>query len=309
MVTIAIPLLCAAFLVIHRHYRIVARRLRAGAAAVRFEPPPENTTVVYVEDIGEATELAAWYGRLISGRALRAVHPLDPGRPDPRGSWWEIGRVPLDAIETRDGRSEGVLDYLWSLPHGGTRFVTLVVPETFLHASLVAAVTRRTTFPLKVRLRREAGIVVANVPIVAGVGPLPAPAERRPAVRLLVSGVQAASLRAMRYAETLGVEDSRAVFLAFEDAEEERMRVVWEREEVPMPLDVVRAPYRDIGPPLVSYVRSITADPDAIVSVVMPELVFSGWRSLLHNQRALYLKRLLLFEPRVILSSVPYRLP
>jgi hypothetical protein len=28
---------------------------------------------------------------------------------------------------------------------------------------------------------------------------------------------------------------------------------------------------------------------------------------LLHNQRALFIKRLLLFEPRVILSSVPYQ--
>ena len=31
----------------------------------------------------------------------------------------------------------------------------------------------------------------------------------------------------------------------------------------------------------------------------MPELVFSGPQRLLHNQRALYIKRLLLFEPRV----------
>jgi hypothetical protein len=36
--------------------------------------------------------------------------------------------------------------------------------------------------------------------------------------------------------------------------------------------------------------------------------VFSGSSRLLHNQRALYLKRLLLFEPRVVLASVPYRL-
>jgi hypothetical protein len=41
----------------------------------------------------------------------------------------------------------------------------------------------------------------------------------------------------------------------------------------------------------------------------MPELVISGWRRLLHNQRALYLKRLLIFEPRIFLSSVPYHLP
>jgi hypothetical protein len=44
------------------------------------------------------------------------------------------------------------------------------------------------------------------------------------------------------------------------------------------------------------------------VSVVLPEIVVSGLSRALHNQRALYLKRLLLFEPRVILSSVPYQL-
>jgi len=41
----------------------------------------------------------------------------------------------------------------------------------------------------------------------------------------------------------------------------------------------------------------------------MPELVLNGPRKHLHNQRALYVKRLLLFEPRVILISVPYQLP
>jgi hypothetical protein len=55
-------------------------------------------------------------------------------------------------------------------------------------------------------------------------------------------------------------------------------------------------------------VRELTVDPAVAVSVVMPELVVRGWQRLLHNQRALYVKRLLLFEPRVILSSVPYQL-
>jgi hypothetical protein len=32
------------------------------------------------------------------------------------------------------------------------------------------------------------------------------------------------------------------------------------------------------------------------------------WQHPLHGQRALYLKRLLLFEERVILSSVPYHI-
>jgi hypothetical protein len=75
-----------------------------------------------------------------------------------------------------------------------------------------------------------------------------------------------------------------------------------------IPLEIEEAPFRDLGDPLRDYLRRLTADGDTIVSVVMPELVVSGWRRLLHNQRALYIKRLLLFEPRVILSSVPYQL-
>ena len=37
--------------------------------------------------------------------------------------------------------------------------------------------------------------------------------------------------------------------------------------------------------------------------MVMPELIFSGPQRLMHNQRALYIKRRLLFEPRVILTA------
>ena len=70
MVTIAIPVLVLLFFAVHRHYRVVARRLHAGAAAVRAEPAPSNTTVIYVEAIDPATELAAWYARRIAGDDL-----------------------------------------------------------------------------------------------------------------------------------------------------------------------------------------------------------------------------------------------
>ena len=311
MVTIAIPILVLLFLVVHRHYRVVARRLHAGAAAVRAEPPPSNTAVIYVEAIDPATELAAWYGRRIAGSDLRAVHVPDPTRrmPDPRGDWWPIGGCRLETLKARDSRADAVLDYLWSLPHGESRFVTLIVPENFDRASLAKAITRRTTFSLKLRLRTEPGIVVTDVPMVDGNAMLSSPASRRIVGRVLVSGVQAASLRAIRYVETLGLDDTKALFFAFDEEEEQRMRAVWLREEVGIPLEVVRAPYRDLGEPLLRHLRTLTGDPDTVVSVVMPELVFSGWRALLHNQRAFYLKRLLLFEPGIILSSVPYHLP
>jgi phage baseplate assembly protein W len=52
----------------------------------------------------------------------------------------------------------------------------------------------------------------------------------------------------------------------------------------------------------------MTSDPATAGVVVMPELVFSGMSRALHNQCAFYIKRMLLFEPRVMLASVPYRL-
>ena len=74
-----------------------------------------------------------------------------------------------------------------------------------------------------------------------------------------------------------------------------------------MPLEVLAAPYRDIGDPLLAYLRELTDEGNDVL-VVLPELILRGWRRLLHNQRALYVKRLLLVEPHVILASVPYQL-
>ncbi len=49
--------------------------------------------------------------------------------------------------------------------------------------------------------------------------------------------------------------------------------------------------------------------PGTVVNIVAPEMVVVARPQLLHNQtRALYIKRLLLAERHVILSSVPYQL-
>jgi hypothetical protein len=115
-------------------------------------------------------------------------------------------------------------------------------------------------------------------------------------------------LRAVNYADALGLEDTRAVFFAFDAEDADRLRAEWAARPMGIPLEIEEAHYRDLGDPLRRYLRRITAEPGTVAVVVMPELIFSGPQRLLHNQRALYVKRLLLFEPRVILTSVPYRL-
>jgi hypothetical protein len=69
----------------------------------------------------------------------------------------------------------------------------------------------------------------------------------------------------------------------------------------------VEAPFRDLTGPMMDEVRRETQHEDAVCAVVIPEFVVTRWRHLiLHNQNALFVKRLLLTEPRVVLSSVPF---
>jgi hypothetical protein len=307
-VIVAIPLMIVGFYAVNRHYRKVERRVRAGGAAVAAAPPPTNEVVLYVESADAALREALWYARQIAGDDFRAIHArgahTDPGiRPRFR-SLTDI-RPDLQVLEPEDGRVDAVIEYLWALPRGESNFVTVIVPELFRRPSLLAAVSRRTEFSLKLRLLTEPGVVITDVPVLAQNGEPPEP--KRAVCRILVSGAHAASMRAVNYARTLGFPDTRAVFFAFDHEEAQRLREDWAGNALSVPLEVEEAPFRDIGEPLLRYLRGITADPETVAVVIMPELIFSGPQRLLHNQRALYIKRLLLFEPRVILTSVPYR--
>jgi amino acid transporter len=309
MVTVAVPALVAGFYGTKRHYRRVAQRLRAGVSAVAAAPTATNNVVLYVESHDAALQEALWYARQISGNGFRAIHAAgrrtDPGLRARFRQLTDI-RPDLELLATHEGRVEAVIEYLWALPRGESQFVTLIVPELFRRRSIVSALARRMEFSLKLRLLTEPGVVITDVPVLAERGAQPLPGQA--ACRILVSGAHAATMRAVNYASTLGIEDTKAISFAFDADEAARLRREWHDRRIPTELEIDEAPFRDIGDPLLRHLRAITADPDAVAVVIMPELIFRGWRRLLHNQRALYIKRLLLFEPRVILAVVPYRL-
>jgi amino acid transporter len=306
IVTIAIPLLVLMCLGVNKHYRRFGRRLKAGLAAVRAAGAVQNTTLLWVDSIDAATDGALWYSRLIAnGGGLRAV--ATPGRRTDSGlrpRWFDFASndPPLEVLTTEEGRTQAVLEEVWRLPRGENSFVTIVVPEQFRSRSLLSAAGRES-FRLKLRLMSEPGVVVADVPAVGS-----ARVPDRLVVRVLLSGVHGASMRALEYAGSLGVADTRAVSFALDHEEAQKFERDWAAAGAKMPLDLSDAPYRDVGDPLLAYLRELTADERKAVNVVMPEIAVRGWARLLHNQRALYIKRLLLFEPRVILSSVPYQL-
>ncbi|HEY6835352.1 MAG TPA: APC family permease [Gaiellaceae bacterium] len=309
MVIIAIPIMIATFYAVRRHYRAVARRLRAKAHAVLARREVDNTVVLYVERLDAATREALWYAQTVSRDGFRAVHVPFPGSDPgigPRFFEWTNGEPRLEVLSQEEEPLDAMLDYVWRFPKGDNSFVTVVLPELFRSPSLVSAV-RRTTFQLKRRFLREPDTVIADVPRLATEGDHFTEPQRVTCV-VPVADVHAASLRAILYARSLGFRDTKAVSFAFDDADAKRLERDWQRFPTGVPLEVESAPYRDVGSPLLAYLRRITADPDAVAVVVMPELVARGVDRLLHNQRALYVKRLLLFEPRVILTSVPFQL-
>jgi amino acid transporter len=309
MVTIAIPVLIATFYAIHRHYRAVDHRLRGKAKAVLAKPDPGNTVVLYVERLDAPTREALWYAQTISGGSFHAIHVPFEGSDSgikPRFSHW-APETHLEMLPPSEEPLEAVLEYVWAFPHGDCDFVTVVIPELFRTPSLLSAV-RRKAFGLKRGLIREPGLVVTDVPRLATAEQDGWHAPSHAVCLVPISSVHAASLRAAVYAHALGFRETKAIYCAADEEDEARIRREWARYKVPVELEIIEAPYRDIGEPLRARIAQDTADPDSVVVVVMPELVVSGADRLLHNQKALYLKRLLLFEPRVILTSVPYQL-
>jgi amino acid transporter len=306
LVTVAIPVIVVAMLGVRRHYAGVARRMRAGTAAVAAAPDARNRTLLVVEGLGPATERALAFARRISPNGgLRAIHVprrhTDPGI-SPR--WFRLagGKPLLETLDARGGGVEAVLEQVWRLPRGESDFVTVVIPEQFRRRSLVEQARHPFELGLKFRLLTENGVVVVDVPTVDEW-----PSERPLAVRIFASGANAASMRAINWAVSVHLPNTRAVNFAFDEEEAAAIRREWTAESVRVPLEVHAAPYRDIGDPLLTYVRGLT-DEGYDVLVVLPELILRGWARLLHNQRALYVKRLMLVEPHVTLASVPYPL-
>jgi amino acid transporter len=78
----------------------------------------------------------------------------------------------------------------------------------------------------------------------------------------------------------------------------------------PPPLVLLESPYRFVLGPIVNYVLELERkNPDRQVAVLIPELVESHWHNyLVHNQRAEWLKALLLLKgtQRIVIINVPW---
>jgi hypothetical protein len=115
-------------------------------------------------------------------------------------------------------------------------------------------------------------------------------------VRVIAGEPDDATLRAVDYARGIGADDLRAVHFG------ER---AFGEDELGLPVDDAPLEGR-LGDSILAYVRALTAVPESVVNVVLPERLHASLPRL-RGRRAIAVKRCLLFEPHVILSSVPHQ--
>jgi amino acid transporter len=127
---------------------------------------------------------------------------------------------------------------------------------------------------------------------------------------VLVSTLHKPTLRALAYARATRPDRLEAVTVNVDDADTKRLMREWDKRKLPVPLKVVESPYREITKPVLDYVKRIRSNnPRDVVTVFIPEYVVGHWwEQILHNQSALRLKGRLLFQPGVMVTSVPWQL-
>ncbi|MCO1657740.1 APC family permease [Pseudonocardia humida] len=127
---------------------------------------------------------------------------------------------------------------------------------------------------------------------------------------VLVSTLHKPTLRAVAYARATRPDVLEAVTVNVDDADTKRLMREWQRRKLPVALKVIESPYREITKPVLDYVKRVRSDnPRDVVTVFIPEYVVGHWwEQILHNQSALRLKGRLLFQPGVMVTSVPWQL-
>jgi amino acid transporter len=135
------------------------------------------------------------------------------------------------------------------------------------------------------------------------------PGRRTNVVIVPISGMQRAVVHALRYAESIST-DVRAVYVNDSPAAVTALRKDWKTWGGSVRLVVLDSPFRSVMEPLLEYIRQVGRErTNAYITVVLPEFVPSRWwHHLLHNQRALLIKGMLLFRPNIIVTSVPFHL-
>ena len=218
--------------------------------------------------------------------------------------WNRLLRSETDGGERRRMRRAQTINGFGAIMTGVVLITVLITKFTL--GAWIAIAAMAGFFVLMLAIQRHYDRVSAELVIGEIDGVLP---SRNHAI-VLVSTLHKPALRALAYARATRPDALEALTVNVDDADTKRLMREWEKRSIPVPLKVVESPYREITRPVLEYVKRVrTKSPRDVVTVFIPEYVVGHWwEQLLHNQSALRLKGRLLFQPGVMVTSVPWQL-
>jgi len=127
---------------------------------------------------------------------------------------------------------------------------------------------------------------------------------------VLVNRMQKPVLKALDYAIAARHESLEAVHVSIDDEATAKLLRDWDDQNIEVPLRVVPSPYRDIGVPLIHYIKAHRAEHGSEVVTVYTPVYIVGhwWESLLHNHRSRRINQKLMLVHGVTISLVPWLL-
>nr|WP_206040127.1 APC family permease [Rhodococcus sp. HNM0563] len=188
-----------------------------------------------------------------------------------------------------------------------TAVVLIIVLVTkFSGGAWIAVLMILVIFVLMKAIRRHYDSVAAELEAAEWDGVLPS----RTHSIVLVSTLHLPTRRALAFARATRPDTLEAITVNVDDVNTRQLVRDWDASDITVPLKVVESPYREITRPVLDYVRRVRRDsPRDVVTVFIPEYVVGHWwEQILHNQSALRLKSRLLFQPGVMVTSVPWQL-
>jgi amino acid transporter len=323
IILIAVPVMLFGLLRVNKHYEEAGHSLREPGRLGPVRDAPRQMVIIPVGDPGPNDVYAAAYARRVFPLEVRLIHFAKPGTQLEflLSSWGHIA----ESVEMRLAHGDiddDIVRYIREVRREtqDDRLINVIIPETIRGEGFSHVMHSWHIQRMKAALVAEAGVVVTNVaqhPGYETLEPISHPESAARAMEgwrhvavVLVSAVHNATARSLRYARSLRADELHCVHVAVDEHEAETVGREWSEWNLGAPLEILPSPFRQIAGPIHARIREILeAQPRTFVTIVIPEFVVrKRWHHLMHNQTALTLKGAFLFEPSVVVSSVPYAL-
>ncbi|MGW5054473.1 APC family permease [Actinokineospora sp. NPDC004072] len=220
--------------------------------------------------------------------------------------WNRLLATEEDPAKRRRMRHSQAINAFGLLMTGSVLIVVLITK--FLAGAWIAIVAMAALYALMTAIRGHYDRVNAELDRAEAERPSVLPSRVHAIV--LVSKLHLPTKRALAYARATRPDVLEAVTVNVDEVDTRKLVTEWDKAGFAVPLKVIESPYREITKPVLDYVRRVRSNnPRDVVTVFIPEYVVGRWwEQVLHNQSALRLKGRLLFQPGVMVTSVPWQL-